>query len=220
MNLKRATARQPDVDSALADVITAQAGVESANARLEKKIIRAPANGTITKVDIKVGEISTPQKEIIVLQDISNLYLEANVGEGNISTISLGQIVDVSYDAFPGQKYTATVSSIDPSATENGTIINYKIKALIENIENVRPGMTANMSIVTAELPDVLVVPGRVIQKDDQGQFVDLVIPSKARRTKTQRTIITTGLKGDGDMVEVKTGLSEGQKILWSPTVK
>jgi RND family efflux transporter MFP subunit len=220
LNLKRATARQPDVDSALADVITAGAGVESANARLEKKILRAPASGTITKVDIKVGEISTPQKEVIVLQDITNLYLEANVGEGNISTISLGQSVDVTYDAFPGQKYTATVSSIDPSATENGTIINYKIKALIEDIENIRPGMTANMSIVTAEIPDVLVVPGRVVQKDDQGQFVDLIVPSKSRKTKTSRVLVTTGIKGDGDIVEIKTGLSEGQKILWSPSVK
>ncbi|MBP6858044.1 MAG: efflux RND transporter periplasmic adaptor subunit [Candidatus Pacebacteria bacterium] len=220
LNLKRATARQPDVDSALADVITAGAGVESANARLEKKILRAPADGTITKVDIKAGEISTPQKEIIVLQDISNLYLEANVGEGNISTISLGQMVDVSYDAFPGQTYEASVSSIDPSATESGTIINYKIKALVEDIENVRPGMTANMSIVTAEIPDVLVVPGRVIQKDDEGQFVNLVVPSKSRKTKTIRTEVVTGLKGDGDIIEIKTGLSEGQKILWSPTVK
>ncbi|MCC7436353.1 efflux RND transporter periplasmic adaptor subunit [Candidatus Nomurabacteria bacterium] len=219
LNLKRATARQPDIDSALADVITAEAGVESANARLEKKILRAPADGTITKVDIKAGEISTPQKEVIVLQDISNLYLEANVGEGNISTISLGQTVEVTYDAFPEQKYSATVSSIDPSATENGTIINYKIKALIEKIEDIRPGMTANMSIVTAEIPDVLVVPGRVIQKDEEGQFVNLVVPSKSRKTKTVRTSVTTGIRGDGDIVEVKTGLSEGQKILWSPTI-
>lgn len=220
LNLKRATARQPDVDSALAEVITAQAGVESANARLEKKILRAPASGTITKVDIKAGEISTPQKEVIVLQDIKNLYLEANIGEGNISTISLGQSVDVTYDAFPGQKYEASVSSIDPSATESGTIINYKIKALIENIDNIRPGMTANMSIVTAEIPDVLVVPGRVVQKDDDGQFVSLIVESKSRRTKTQRTAVTTGIKGDGDIIEVKTGLSEGQKVLWTPAIK
>ena len=220
LNLKRATARQPDVDSALADVITAQAGVESANARLEKKIFRAPASGTITKVDIKIGEISTPQKEIIVLEDISNLYLEANIGEGNISTISLGQTVEVSYDAFPEGRYTASVSSIDPSATENGTIINYKIKALIEDIKEIRPGMTANMSIITAEIPNVLVLPARVIQNSDEGQFVDVVVPSKSRKTKTVKTIVTTGVKGDGDIIEVKTGLSEGQKILWNPNLK
>ncbi len=217
LNLKRATARQPDVDSALADVITAQAQVESANAKLEKKILRAPADGTITKVDIKVGEISTPQKEVIVLQDITNLYLEANVGEGNISTIALGQSVSVSYDALPGQTYTASVSSIDPSATENGSVINYKIKALISDIAGVRPGMTANMSIVTAQIPNVLVLPGRDIQTDADGQFVNVLVDPSSKKQKTIRTPVVTGVKGDGDVVEIKSGVSEGQSVLWTP---
>ncbi len=220
LNLKRATARQPDVDSALADVITAQAGVESANARLEKKILRAPADGTITKVDIKVGEISSPQKEVIVLQDVTNLYLEANIGEGNISTIALGQNVTVSYDALPGQSSIASVSSIDPSATENGTVINYKIKALISDVDGIRPGMTANMSIVTAEIPDVLVLPGRTVQTDDAGQFVNVLLDPTSKKQKTVRTEVTTGVKGDGDIVEIKTGVSEGQSVLWTPEAK
>jgi RND family efflux transporter MFP subunit len=218
--LKRATARQPDVDAALADVITAQAGVESANARLEKKILRAPADGTITKVDIKVGEISTPQKEVIVLQDVTNLYLEANIGEGNISTIALGQNVTVSYDALPGQSYIASVSSIDPSATEDGTVINYKIKALITDAIGIRPGMTANMSIVTAEIPDVLVLPGRTIQSDELGKFVPVIVDPTSKKQKTVRTAVTTGIKGDGDIIEIKTGLTEGQSVLWTPEVK
>jgi HlyD family secretion protein len=220
LNLKRATARQPDVDSALADVITAQAGVESATARLEKKILRAPAAGTITKVDIKAGEISTPQKEVIVLQDIANLYLEANIGEGNISTIALGQSVGVSYDALPGKSFVASVSSIDPSATEDGTVINYKIKTLLTDTTGILPGMTANMSIVTAEIPGVLVLPGRTISKDDEGQFVSVIVSEKGSKRKTVRTAVTTGVKGDGDVVEVKTGVTEGTRVLWTPPVK
>jgi HlyD family secretion protein len=220
LNLKRATARQPDVDSALAGVITAQAGVESANAKLEKKILRAPADGTITKVDIKVGEISTPQKEVIVLQDVTNLYLEANIGEGNISTISLNQNVDVSYDALPGKKFNGSISSIDPSATENGTVINYKIKALITDTVGILPGMTANMSIVTAEIPNVLVLPGRTIETTSEGSFVPLITKEKGSKTKTVRTKVVVGIKGDGDIVEIKSGLTEGQKVLWTPPVK
>lgn len=220
LNLKRATARQPDVDAALADVITAQAGVESANARLEKKILRAPADGTITKVDIKIGEITTPQKEVIVLQDVTNLYLEANIGEGNITTIALNQIVNVSYDALPNQTFAATVSSIDPSATESGTVINYKIKALLSDIQNVRPGMTANMSIVTTEIPNTLVIPARAVQKDDTGSFVSLVTFEKGPKIKTERRDITVGVKGDGDIVQVLSGLSEGDKALWTPKTK
>ena len=201
-------------------MITAQAQVESANAKLEKKILRAPADGTITKVDIKVGEISTPQKEVLVLQDIANLYLEANVGEGNISTIALGQSVAVSYDALAGQTYTASISSIDPSATENGSVINYKIKALISDTVGVRPGMTANMSIVTAQLPDVLVLPSRDVQTDAAGAFVNLLIDPSSKKQKTIRTAVTTGVKGDGDVVQITSGLTEGQQVLWTPSVK
>jgi RND family efflux transporter MFP subunit len=220
LNLKRATARQPDIDSALADVITAQASVDSANARLEKKILRAPADGTITKVDIKIGEVSTPQKEVIVLEDVENLYLEANVGEGSVTTIALGQSVDVSYDALPNQSFSASISSIDPSATVDGTVINYKIKALISDIANIRPGMTANMSIVTAEIPDVLVLPKRSVSDSPEGQFVNLIIREKRGKYKTQKTIVTTGTRGDGDIIEIKSGLKGGDKVLWIPETK
>jgi RND family efflux transporter MFP subunit len=219
LNLKRATARQPDVDAALADVITGQAGVEQALARLEKKILRAPADGTVTRVSVKVGEIVTPQKEVVVVQDVANLYLEANIGEGSISTVALGQSVSVSYDAFPGTSYTASISSIDPSATEEGTIVNYKIKALLTDISMVKPGMTANMTIVTAEIPDILVVPARVIKKNDTGeQYVDKIVETRGRREKTQEVVVTTGLRGDGDILEIKTGLTEGDRILWRAT--
>lgn len=216
LNLKRATARQADVDAALADVVTGQAGVEQAIARLEKKILRAPADGTITKVDVKVGEIVTPQKEVVVLQDVGNLYLEANIGEGSISSVVAGQNVIVSYDAFPGKTYTATVSSVDPAATQDGSIVNYKIKALISDISMVKPGMTANMAIVTAEVPNVLVLPARVILKDDAGsQYVDRIVETRGRREKTKQVSVTTGVRGDGDIVEITSGLAEGDRILW-----
>src|SRR6185436_1184842 len=219
LNLKKASARKPDIDSAYADVVSAQAQVESAAAKLEKKTMRAPSDGTITKVDIKVGEITTPQAEAIVLQDIDHVYLEANIGEVNIGNIIPDQNVTVSYDAFPGQTYTAKVSTIDPSATENGTVINYKIKALVTEITGIRRGMTANMSIVTAEIPGVLALPGRAVHKDDAGSYVEVLTDPTSRKQKTVRTGVTTGIKGDGDIVEIKSGLTEGQSVLWIPEI-
>src|SRR5690606_14657227 len=64
--LKRATARQSDVDAALADIVTAQAALESANASLERTILRAPADGTITKVAVRAGEVSESFSPVIV----------------------------------------------------------------------------------------------------------------------------------------------------------
>lgn len=215
LNLKRATARQPDVDAALADVVTAQAGLDQANANLEKTILRAPADGTITVVDVHVGELATANKQAIGLQDISNLYLEASINENNIKSVVVGQPVTVTFDAFGDDKYVATLSSIDPAATITNNVVNYKVKALLADTTNIRPGMTANMTIVTNQIEQVLVLPGRVVTTKDGYSTVSLVTGERNRTTETE---VSVGLKGDGDIIEIKSGLKEGDKVLWIPT--
>ncbi len=214
LDLKKATARQPDVDAALADMVTAQAQVDTANAAYEKTILRAPSDGTITAVSVKIGEISKVGEIAIALQDVSNLYLEAKVNESNIKSVVVGQPILVTFDAFTGDSYNATVSSIDPAATIENNVVNYKIKALLTNTENIRPGMTANMTVITAEISNVLVLPGRVIEIKDGVSSVSLL--TDERKNKTTPRIITTGLKGDGDLVEIISGLLEGDRVLWS----
>jgi HlyD family secretion protein len=213
--ITQATARQPDIDAALADVITAQAGVDTANATLEKTILRAPADGTITAVNVKIGEIAQVGTDAVALQDVSNLYLEANVNESSIKSVALGQPVTVTFDAFPGDTYYASVSSIDPAATIENNVVNYKIKALLTDTDAIRPGMTANMVVKTAEVADVLVLPARVITTKDGVQTVALI--TDERRNRTVERTVTTGLKGDGDLVEIQTGLTDGDRVLWSP---
>ncbi len=215
LNLKRATARQADVDAALADIVTAQASLESANAALERTILRAPADGTITQINVKVGEVPEASSTAIVLQDVSNLYLEANVNESYVGQLAVGQYVAVTFDALPGVQYRGTVSSVDPAATVTDSIVNYKVKALLLATESIRPGMTADMIITTGSATGVLTLHGRVVNSNDNGPFVDLVVD--ARRNKTEARAITIGLTGDGDIVEVTSGLAEEQQVLWSP---
>lgn len=213
--ITRATARQPDVDVALADIVTAQANVDSANAALEKTILRAPADGTITAVNVKVGEIAQVGSDAIALQDVSNLYLESNINESSIKSLAIGQEVAVTFDAFPGDMYYATVSSIDPAATIENNVVNYKIKALLTQTELIRPGMTANLTIKTAEIPQVLVLPARVVTTVDGTSTVALI--TDERRKKTLEHEVVVGLKGDGDLVEIKSGLNEGDRVIWTP---
>lgn len=209
----QATARQADVDAALADVVVAQAGLDSAIANLEKTILRAPADGTITAVEVKIGEIAEIGSPAVALQDVSNLYLEANVNESSIKSVAVGQTVSVTFDAFPGDTRSATVSSVDPAATIESNVVNYKIKALLSDTEKVRPGMTANMTIVTAQVPQVLVIPGRMITTVDGVATVQVV--TDERKQKTASRTVTTGLRGDGDMVEIQSGLTEGERVWW-----
>lgn len=216
LDLKRATARQPEVDAALADMVTAQAAVDAANTALEKTILRAPTDGTVTAVFIKAGTTTVPGKTVIGLKDISNLYLEATLSGNEAKNIAVGQPVIATFDAFSGKSYRATISSIDQVATAQDAGASYKIKALLTETENIHQDMTAHMTIQTVELTNVLVLPARVIQTLNGNQSVMLV--SDDRRTKATPRIITTGLIGDGDLVEIQSGLVEGDRVLGTPS--
>jgi RND family efflux transporter MFP subunit len=218
--LKRAAARQSDIDAALAEVITAQAGLEEAQAVLEKTVLRAPADGTITAVDIKLGQVAQALTQAMILQDISNLYLEAEVGESNIPLLSVGLPVSIEFDALRSGKIVyGTVSSIDPAATVNNNIVSYKIKSLLQQNEQIRPGMTATMVITALSKNGALVLPGRVIQEDNGEFFVEKLVRTK-RKEKLIRQVVTIGIRADGNLVEILSGLAEGEKVLWNQNKK
>ena len=114
LDLRKAQARPADLAAAQAAILSAQGQVEAAGADLENSIIRAPSDGTITKVDVKVGELATALKESVVLQDVKNLHVEANISEANIASVKVGQQVDATFDALGlDRKFTAKVEQVD-----------------------------------------------------------------------------------------------------------
>jgi HlyD family secretion protein len=212
--IKKASARQSDIDLANADIITAQGQVEQAQARYNDTMIKAPLDGTITSVDVKQGELATAQKEAFILQDVSNIYLEANVNEANIANMSVGMPIDVTYDAFGSDKiFKGVITKIDPSSTFVSGVVNYKITASVEKVDNLRPGMTANMTIKVKEKNHVLVIPSRSILIDTEGKKTVRLI-TNTKNKKFKEVPITTGLEGDGGMVEVTSGLNEGDEFV------
>ncbi len=214
LSLKQATAREADIDLAKADILTAQGQLELASANFEHTILRAPADGTITRVDIKIGELAQALKDIMTLQDVHNVYLEANINEANITSIKLGAPVDITFDAFGAdQVFKGNVVKIDPSSTIISGVVNYKITANVLNPPDLRPGMTANMTILVGEKDNVLTIPSRAITKDNTGRkTVRLITDSK---TKTYKEVeVVTGMEGDGGLVEIISGLMEGEEIV------
>lgn len=212
--LKRAQARPSDIDLAEADIISAQGQVQQAQARYDTTVIVAPLDGTITSIDIKQGELASAMKEVIVLQDVSNIYLEANINEANISIINVGMPIDITFDAFGSERvFKGNVTKIDPSSTLVSGVVNYKVTASVEQVEELKPGMTANMTIKAKEKNHVLVIPSRSILVDENGvKTIRLV--NDTRRKKFDEVKITTGLEGDGGMTEVLSGLSENDEIV------
>jgi HlyD family secretion protein len=215
LTLKQASARDSDIDLARADIVAAQGQVQAAEARYNDTIIRAPASGTVTRIDIKLGELAQAQKPVIVLQDISNIYIEANINEANISNITVGLPIEVTYDAFgPDKIFKGSIRDIDPASTLISGVVNYKVTASVEQTAGLRPGMTANMIIKIKEKANVLTVPSRAIITDsDTGKkIVRLITNPKSKAYKEIE--VTTGMEGDGGLVEVTSGLKQGDEFV------
>ncbi len=212
--IKKSRARSSDIDLANANILSAQGQVEGALSRYNDTIISAPVPGTITSIDIKIGEQAVPQKSAIVLQDVSNIYLETNINEANIANLTVGMPVEITYDSFGTEKvFKGNITKIDPSSTLVSGVVNYKVTASTEQLPEIRPGMTANMTIKVKEKNSVLSIPSRAIVTDDKGSRTIRVITNT--RTKKYKSVpIVTGIEGDGGMIEVISGLSVGQEYI------
>jgi RND family efflux transporter MFP subunit len=198
-----------------ADLAVAQADVDAAQATYQKTLLIAPAAGTVTRVDTKVGERVDAQKAVVVIQDVGTLYVEADINETSISKVVLGQPVVMTLDAFgPDAFFTGSVIHIDPSASTVDGIANYKIKASIKDesgLRIVRPGMNANMTITAWEKASVIAVPKAAVTTVDGVSTVRVVTNEK--KNKTEARTVTLGAIGDGNRIEILSGLTEGEKI-------
>ena len=163
---KQAQARPADLDAAQAQILSAEGQVQAASAAFSNTIIRAPADGTITSVEKKVGELASALQETLILQDVSNLHVEANVSEANIASVQPNQVVDLTFDALgPDRHFQGSVQTVNPGATIVSGVVNYKVTASIQTLPEIKPGMTANMTVLVQQKNAVLVV--QLIQKID-----------------------------------------------------
>lgn len=211
LSIKKASARPSDIDLAEADILSAEGALQSAQANFENTVLRAPALGTITQVNNKVGELVQTQKEVIALEDVKNLYVEAKINESNIGSVVLGQKVSLTFDGIPNTIFNGSVVHVDPSATTEDGIANYKIKVSInDKTDLIRPGMNANLNINVFTDTAVLVLPKTAILEKDGKKFVHVVTNEKRKKYKDVE--VTTGKIGDGNLIEVY-GLNEGDEI-------
>jgi HlyD family secretion protein len=213
LSAKQEKPRQEDIDSAKGMVLSAQGQVDSAQTALNNLIIVAPLSGTITQVDAKVGELATPSKEVMVLQDVGNLHAEADVSEANIASLQLGQPIDYTFDALgPDEHFAGKVLSINPASTIISGVVDYLVKGSFENVPNIKPGMTANMTILVAKKDNVLAVPSTAVINKNNKQYIRVIDDLKK---KTYHEVqVQTGLQADGGLIEIVSGISEGQEIV------
>jgi HlyD family secretion protein len=211
LDLLLAGTTEAQIAAGEANVDQAQVALDSAQSALERATLKAPIQGIVARVDVEVGEFVGPQTPIITLVDDSQFRIEANVDEADIRWVELGQGVQITLDAFPGQELTGDVVAIAPSATFDMGIVSYQVTMEIHPTDlPLRGGMTANTEIVRDRRENALLVPNRAIWMDaDTGRpFVEKVVG--------EEVVITFIEQGSTDDLysEVLSGLEEGDQLI------
>ncbi len=211
--LKKAPARQEDIDLYKAQIISAEGQVSSAQVTLNNTILSAPLKGTITLVDTKIGQLATATMPVITLQDINSLHTESDVSEANIASLRIGQNIDYTFDALgPDKHFTGTVLTINPASTVISGVVNYKIKGSLDNIPEIKPGMTANMTIMVAKKDNILSIPYSAVINKNKKQYARVITDSKTKSFKEVE--VQTGLQADGGLIEILSGIEEEQEVV------
>ncbi len=209
--LSEAGTAQLDLNGQMANVKAAQADVESAQARLRKTLIVAPFDGTVTRMDITVGEIIASNSSQISLMNTNSFNIESYVPEVHIAHIKPGNPAKVTLDAYGSETvFDATVATIDPAETIRDGVSTYKVVLSFQsNDPRIKSGMTGSVSIITLEKTNTIVVPQSVLLKRDGRQYVQ-----KKVEDGTVEVLVETGDSTSLGQVEIVSGLSEGDIII------
>jgi len=206
-----AGATDGQIAGAEAQVAQAQAALDMAELLLEHATLRAPFDGIIAAVNVKVDEMASAGLPAITMLDASRFHITAGVDEIDVGQLVEGQAVQVTLDALPGVELTGTVERIAPDATTQGGVVYYDVIVELDSTDApIRADMTANATIVVEELTDVLMVPTWVVRIDrDTGQtYVQRQVGEQ-----TERVDIQLGMRGNG-VVQVLSGLEEGDVLV------
>ena len=210
LELKKAGESVQDIDAQKAQVKKAEANVASIEAKLQNSRIIAPINGTITQFDAKVGQIASPSVPLVTIIGASGFEVNAGVSEADIGKIALNDKVMMTIDAFPGETFEGSVTYIAPAETNTQGVINYEVKTSFTKADpRLKSGLTANLTIVTDQKEQVLLLPQYALLQNDQGAFVQVLVGGEIKDIP-----VTLGIQDQNGNVEILSGVSEGDQVL------
>jgi HlyD family secretion protein len=226
--LKRGMVAQADFDTAearykrvVATIEAAKFAVREAQVAVDNTRIIAPFDGTVLKKNADVGEIMAPlagaassKAAVVTIADMSSLEVEADVSEANIPRVVTRQNCEIALDAYPQQRYPGYVTKIVPTADRAKATVLVKI-GFKKYDQRVLPEMSAKITFLAPDAPlselsnrPVLTIPAAAIAERN-GRSVVIEV-------KEDRAVEVPIVAGQtlGNLVEVKQGLKEGDKVV------
>ena len=206
---------QADLDAAEARAKQADAAVATLQATIAKKTIRAPFDGRIAIRQVELGQVLSPGSPIASLQSVSPIHAEFWLPQQSLSQLRLGQHVRMRVDIFPGSTWEGELTTINPEV--DVATRNVRVRATFENGDGrLRPGMFANVEVVSSEQRRAVVVPATAVIFAPYGDSVFVLEPQGEGTARTEVARQRSVRLGErrGDLVEVLTGLSAGDTVV------
>jgi RND family efflux transporter MFP subunit len=195
--------------AAEAGVAQAQAGLSMARQSLSDCEITSPMSGIVGRVDVSVGETTSTQNPVAVINNIADLEIEVKVSEADISSIQAGTAVKVQINAIGKEPLTGTIKSV--ASVADPVTRTYPVKVSLPNnaAAQVKSGMFAEVLLGTQRRASVIGIPmAAVLPKS--GESIVYVVNGE---NHAQAVIVQTGLN-DGKYTEITSGLQLGQTVI------
>ena len=210
------------IQSASESLRSAEISMQNLQDAMNNYTITAPINGTIIEKDAKAGDAAKAGDTLCIVYDLSYLEMSINVDELQISSISVGQKVQITADAVQDKTYVGTVTRVSMKGSSNGGTTTYPVTIRIDDTDGLRPGMNANAEIVVAEATNALCVPNAAVLR---GGYV-LVTQDSPSASKAEQGMeapegfvyvaVKTGVSDD-DYTQIVSGIQEGDTIGYDP---
>ena len=216
-----------NVESSQYAVISAEASLQEAEENLQKTAIYAPVNGTISKLNVELGErvVGTGQMtgtEILRLANLEDMEVVVEVNENDIARVNINDTVQIEIDAFLGKSFQGTVSEIANSANISGVtadqVTNFQVKIRVLNQENLRPGMTVTVDIETKRANNIIAVPIQAvtIRADTENLSSQIECVFLYKEGEAVLSKVETGIQ-DVNNIEIISGIKEGDEVILGP---
>jgi HlyD family secretion protein len=195
------------------DVAAAQARVDAAQATLNFSRLAAPFAGTVTEANPKVGDQVSPGTTGFRVDDLSRLQVDVQVSEVDINSIALDQPAVVTFDAVLGKEYHGKVVDVSRVGTSVQSVVNFSVTVeLTDPDADVKPGMTASVTITIQSLENVLLVPNQGVHLVNSQRVVYIL-----RNGQLLEIPVTLGASDDTMSVVTSGDLSVGDVLVLNP---
>ncbi|MFJ5985690.1 efflux RND transporter periplasmic adaptor subunit [Lentzea sp. NPDC092896] len=226
-NLNAALEKGTGTNALLTAYRQTQLALQQAKDNLAATVLTAPGDGTITSVTGAVGQkvgsgstssstgstssttTTTTASGFVVVTDLKNLVVKANVSESDVSKLKADQAATVTVNAMAGTPVQAKVTTVDLTPTTANNVVQYGVSlALTQPPAELKPGQSASVEITVASAQGVLAVPAAAVQTVSGASSVQ-VVENGAETRKT----VEVGVRGD-QYVEIKSGLTAGEEVV------